>query len=69
MTWEEGNQKRNKKERDINKFLKEHEGFLDEKEAKLLLYEFLRENTTINETVIATITCANFVNLKNLIII
>ena len=24
---------------------------------------------TINETVIATITCANFVNLKNLIII
>ena len=53
MTWEEGNQKRNFKTRDINEILKNKEGFLDEKEAKLLLYEFLRENTTFAANLIA----------------
>ena len=33
------------------------------------IFLFLSKNTTINETDIAAITCANFVNLKNLIII
>ena len=35
----------------------------------VILFLFLKKNMTINEIVIATITCANFVNLKNLIII
>jgi len=53
MTWEEGNQKRNLKTRDINEILKNKDGFLEEKEAKLLLYEFLRENTTFAANLIA----------------
>ena len=48
MAWQEGNQKlRLNKNRDINKqLLDPNLGFLEEKEAKLLLYKFLRENTT-----------------------
>lgn len=53
MTWEEGRQVRNKKEIDINELLKSTEGFLDEKEAKLLLYRFLRENITFSANLIA----------------
>ena len=45
MSWEIGDQQRLKKE-DFNKKLKEIEGFLDEDEAKILLYQFLRENVT-----------------------
>lgn len=48
MAWQEGNQKlRPNKNRDINeRLLNPNLGFLDEREAKLLLYQFLRENTT-----------------------
>lgn len=45
MSWEIGDQRRLKKE-DFNKKLKEIEGFIDEDEAKVLLYQFLRENIT-----------------------
>jgi hypothetical protein len=44
MSWEVGNQKSRNKDKDINKIIMEKEGFLDEREAKLLLYRFLREN-------------------------
>jgi len=44
MTWDPGVQKYTPN--DINERLAGKEGFLEEKEAKLLLYEFLRENTT-----------------------
>ena len=48
MAWEKGNQKeRISKTRDINKqLLADGLGFLEEKEAKILFYKFLRENTT-----------------------
>jgi len=48
MAWEKGNQKeRISKTRDINKQLLAGDlGFLEEKEAKILFYKFLRENTT-----------------------
>ena len=48
MAWEKGNQKeRLSKTRDINKqLLADGLGFLEEKEAKILFYKFLRENTT-----------------------
>ena len=48
MAWQKGNQKdRPNKHRDINKLLlDENLGFLEEREAKLYLYQFLRENTT-----------------------
>lgn len=44
MSWEIGNQKSRNRDKDINKIIMEKEGFLDEREAKILLYRFLREN-------------------------
>jgi len=52
MSWETGQQKRNPR-RDINTFLKEKEGYLDEAEAKLLLYEFIKENVTFGTNLIS----------------
>ena len=47
MTWIDGKQQeRNKYSSDINKLILDKKGFLDEKEAKLLLYEFMRGNVT-----------------------
>tara|TARA_R110002020_G_scaffold274070_2_gene489243 strand:+ start:5521 stop:7395 length:1875 start_codon:yes stop_codon:yes gene_type:complete len=48
MAWQEGNQKQRKsKYRGINERLLDKDlGFIDEREAKLYLYNFLRENTT-----------------------
>ena len=48
MAWQEGNQKPRKgKYRNINEQLLDSKlGFLEEREAKLYLYSFLRENTT-----------------------
>ena len=42
--WVEGNQHRPKKTCRSNKELLEIEGYLDEHDAKIALYEFLREN-------------------------
>jgi len=53
MSWEAGNQRRNPKEYDINQLLLESEGFMDETEAKVRLYEFLRENITFSTNLIA----------------
>ena len=53
MSWEEGTQRRLDKDRDINKIISNMEGFIDEKESKLLLYEFLRENITFSTNLIA----------------
>jgi hypothetical protein len=44
MAWETGVQKLKREYKDINQQLAEKEGFLDENEAKILLYKFLREN-------------------------
>ncbi len=53
MSWEIGTQKTRRAKEDINKILLETEGLLDEKEAKILLYKFLRENTTFSTNLIA----------------
>ena len=55
MSWEAGNQRRVKKDYKINELLLEKEGFLEEREAKILLYEFLRENTTFATNLLAGI--------------
>lgn len=52
MTWEEDEQSRVKKPYKINELLSSKEGYLEEKEAKLLLYEFLRENITFSANLI-----------------
>jgi len=46
MSWEAGNQKERKKEFISNEELFKKDGFLEEKEAKLLFYQFLRNNVT-----------------------
>ena len=53
MTWEIGDQKRAKRKIEINQEILEKEGFLEEREAKLLLYEFLRDNMTFSTNLIA----------------
>jgi len=44
MAWETGKQKLKREFKDINQLLLEKEGYLDDSEAKILLYKFLREN-------------------------
>ena len=44
MAWEIGNQKSRNKDKNINNIILSKEGFLDEREAKILLYRFLKEN-------------------------
>ncbi len=44
MAWIEGNQKRRKHFNKINEEILSKEGYLEEKEAKILLYKFLKEN-------------------------
>ena len=46
MSWETGNQAQRKKEFISNEELLQKKGFLEEKEAKLLFYQFLRNNVT-----------------------
>ena len=44
MAWEEGKQKLNQEFKGINQLILSKEGYLEETEAKILLYKFLREN-------------------------
>ena len=46
MAWSVGNQKGRREGLGINVELLQREGFIDEKEAKLLLYRFMRDNIT-----------------------
>jgi len=46
MTWDVGKQKRRKTDSKVNEEMAELEGFLNESEAKVLLYRFLRENVS-----------------------
>ena len=52
MAWEEGNQNRPQKE-DINKFMMSLEGFIEEDEAKVHLYKFLKDNITFTTSLIS----------------
>ena len=44
MAWTEGNQKRRKHFLNINQEILDAKGFLEEREAKIMLYKFLKEN-------------------------
>lgn len=54
MSWSKGNQGPRTPE-DINALLLEKHGFLEEREAKLLLYKFMRENITFTTELISGI--------------
>ena len=51
MAWEQPHKK--KKKEGINDILKSKQGFLEEREAKILLYKFLKENVTFSTNLIA----------------
>ena len=55
MSWEIGNQPSRKIEYNLNQEILDIDGFIDEKEAKLLLYRFLRENVTFTTDLISGI--------------
>ena len=47
MSWEQGKQQPRQTEWDnINDIILSKKGFLEEREAKILLYQFLKQNTT-----------------------
>jgi hypothetical protein len=53
MTWEIGSQVSRADDKGINQILDEMPGFLDEREARILLYKFLRENITFTTDLIS----------------
>lgn len=55
MSWEVGNQIPRKSFKDINQEILGTKGYIDEKEAKILLYKFLRNNTTFATDLLAGI--------------
>ncbi len=53
MTWTAGNQESRRRDPNLNVELLQKEGFIDEKEAKLLLYRFMRGNITFTTELIS----------------
>ena len=53
MSWEIGNQESRSPNKDFNEKLFEMKGYLEEREAKILLYKFLRENITFTTDLIS----------------
>jgi hypothetical protein len=60
MSWEAGNQKLNKKFKNINQEILDTKGFIDEKKAKILLYQFLRENPSFSSELITGVSLFPF---------
>lgn len=52
MSWEEGKQKRSPSE-DFNNLLKSKKGYIEEDQAKILLYKFLKENITFSTSLLS----------------
>jgi len=53
MAWEQGNQLSRKESEDLNSKILSIEGYIEEREAKVLLYQFLRENITFTADLIS----------------
>jgi hypothetical protein len=60
MSWETGNQKLNKKFKNINQEILDTKGFIDEKKAKILLYKFLKENPSFSSELITGVSLFPF---------
>ncbi len=52
MAWIEGNQKRKSLFRNVNQEILSKQGFLEERDAKILLYKFLRSNISFSSEII-----------------
>ena len=64
MAWTTGVQKRRKKFPNINQELMEKEGFLEETEAKVLFYKFLRENPSFASELITGVRLFPFQHMS-----
>ncbi|MAF24738.1 hypothetical protein CL634_04100 [bacterium] len=53
MSWDKGSQVSRKEHPDINEILAGTSGFLEEREARILLYKFLRENITFTTDLVS----------------
>ncbi len=60
MAWDRGNQIERTDPGDFNKYLLGIDGYVDEREAKLLLYKFLRENITFTTDLISGVSLFPF---------
>lgn len=60
MSWETGNQKLNKKFKNINQEILDTNGFIDERKAKILLYKFLKENPSFSSELITGVSLFPF---------
>mgnify|MGYP003144279729 CR=1 FL=1 len=67
MAWDKGNQLPRTDEEDFNKYLLGIDGYIEEREAKILLYKFLRENITFTTDLISgVVVCQNLLLLQYL---
>ncbi|MGI9357849.1 MAG: terminase large subunit domain-containing protein [Paracoccaceae bacterium] len=55
MSWEEGSQGSRTEDIHINEYINSKKGFLEEREAKILLYKFMRENVSFTTDLISGI--------------
>jgi len=60
MSWEIGEQKLQKKFKNVNEEILSHKGFIDEKKSKILLYKFLRENPSFATELITGVSLFPF---------
>ena len=60
MAWDKGNQLPRTDEEDFNKYLLGIDGYIEEREAKILLYKFLRENITFTTDLISGVNLFPF---------
>ena len=60
MAWDKGNQLPRTDDEDFNKYLLGIEGYIEEREAKILLYKFLRENITFTTDLISGVNLFPF---------
>ena len=60
MAWDKGNQLPRTDDEDFNKYLLGIDGYIEEREAKILLYKFLRENITFTTDLISVVNLFPF---------
>ena len=60
MAWDKGNQLPRTDGEDFNKYLLGIDGYIEEREAKILLYKFLRENITFTTDLISGVNLFPF---------
>ena len=63
MAWIEGNQKRNSAFNKVNEEILKQKGYIEERDAKILLYKFLRNNISFSSEMICGVKLFPFQHL------